>query len=432
MSKVFAIDFIRQVIYQTLLKEHLDNPKYIGGVNDLSLVSFYEHLETDDEVDRFVETVRDLNDQQNRTHLLMNGVIVSPTNPTITNLNQSLIIPLDFNVSFRTTLAYRDSALETLHNAIYKLKGRKFDIAELDNGKLFMVGTMANNINGNPLVRNGDYIGTITTPTTLDTWINNKVTELENMGLTFESKVNGAFVNGSYFYFGDVDKIKVAVYDNGWNEVVDNYEDYSNIIFPPEHNSFEMYCVSISFDSENCNEPRTLNADDYCDIRFGGSATLTSKGIMLGNQLTKLGIKRLKVVTSDNGASDIVYNDNYTWLEPLEMPSGNGADTMLNQLTSNNFVNNSHTNNISITNQYTFVLDENIDLLKQFFKYGRYGIQTYITPNIIYSVTEIFSKWGVVEINTFKAKIVESVDIENTESDTLTISLPMQIQGDNN
>ena len=193
-----------------------------------------------------------------------------------------------------------------------------------------------------------------------------------------------------------------------------------------------MYCVSISFDSENCNEPRTLNAEDYCDIRFGGSATLTSKGIMLGNQLTKLGIKRLKVVTSDNGASDITFNDNDTWLEPLEMPSGNSADTMLNQLTSNNFVNNSHTNNISITNQYTFVLDENIDLLKQFFKYGRYGIQTYITPNIIYSVTEIFSKWGVVEINTFKAKIVESVDIENTESDTLTISLPMQIQGDNN
>ena len=221
--RTFAIDFIRQVIYQTLLKEHLDNPNYIGGVNDLSLVSFYEHLETDDEVDRFVETVRDLNDQQNRTHLLMNGVIVSPTNPTITNLNQSLIIPLDFNVSFRTTLAFRDSALETLHNAIYKLKGRKFDIAELDNGKLFMVGTMANNINGNPLVRNGDYIGTITAPTTLDTWINNKVTELENMGLTFENKVNGAFVNGSYFYFGDVNKIKVAVYDNGWNEVVDNY-----------------------------------------------------------------------------------------------------------------------------------------------------------------------------------------------------------------
>lgn len=431
--KTFAIDFVRQIIYQTLLQEHLNNPKYVGGVNDLSLVSFYEHLETDSEVDRFVNAVRDLNDQQNRTHLLMNGVIVSPTNPTITNLNQSLIIPLDFSISFRTTLAYRDSALETLHNAIYKLKGRKFDIAELDNGKLFMVGTMANNVNSSPLVRNGDYIGYIGYPTTLDTWINAKTTELINMGLVFDNRENGAYKNGSYFYFGSYGKLKVAYFNgNEWSEIVDNYEDYPNIIFPPEHNSFERYCLSISFDSESCSEPRTLNAEDYCDIRFGGSATLVGESVMLGNQLTKLGIRRLKVITSDNVSGDITFPEGHSWLEPLEMPSGNNADTMLNQLTSNNFVNNSHTNNISITNQYTFVIDENITLLKELFKYARYGIQTYITPNIIYEIKEVFSKWGYVEINTFKAKIVESIDIENTESDTLTITLPMQIQGDNN
>lgn len=433
MSKVFAIDFVRQVIYQTLLQEHLNNPKFVGGVNDLSLVSFYEHLETDSEVDRFVEAVRDLNDQQNRTHLLMNGVIVSPTNPTITNLNQSLIIPLDFSISFRTTLAYRDSALETLHNAIYKLKGRKFDIAELDNGKLFMVGTMANNVNGSPLVRNGDYIGYIGYPTTLDSWINATTYGLINMGLVFDNRENGAYKNGSYFYFGSYGKLKVAYYNgNEWNEIVDNYEDYPNIIFPPEHNSFERYCLSISFDSESCSEPRTLNAEDYCDIRFGGSATLVGENVMLGNQLTKLGIRRLKVITSDNVSGDITFPEGHSWLEPLEMPSGNNADTMLNQLTSNNFVNNSHTNNISITNQYTFIIDENITLLKELFKYARYGIQNYITPNIIYEIKEVFSKWGYVEINTFNAKIVESIDIENTESDTLTITLPMQIQGDNN
>ena len=54
--KTFAIDFVRQVIYQTLLQEYIKNPtKYIGNHNDISLVSFYEHLETDSEVDRFVE-----------------------------------------------------------------------------------------------------------------------------------------------------------------------------------------------------------------------------------------------------------------------------------------------------------------------------------------------------------------------------------------
>ena len=81
-------------------------------------------------------------------------------------------------------------------------------------------------------------------------------------------------------------------------------------------------------------------------------------------------------------------------------------------------------------------------IINQWFKYARYGIQGTNTtnshyadgvcPNMIYEISEIWSCWGQVNRFKFKAKIVESIDIENTESDTMTITVPFQVQGDNN
>ena len=87
--KGFSIDFIRQVIEQKLLEEHIKEPtKYFGGKGQVNLFSFYEQLQKEDEVNRFVEVYRDLTEQQNRTGLIMNGTIIAPENPTITNLSQ--------------------------------------------------------------------------------------------------------------------------------------------------------------------------------------------------------------------------------------------------------------------------------------------------------------------------------------------------------
>lgn len=437
MTRAFEIDFVRQVIYQTLLKEHIDNPtEYIGGENQLSLISFYEHLETNEEVDRFCELVRDLNNQQNRAGLIANGTILSPSNPSITNLNQCTIIPLDFTVDFRCTLANRDLVKNSLDNMVAILKGRKQDIAQLDTGKLFMVGTLGNNINGEPLIRNGDFIGTIplTPVTTVNEYISGKITTLVS-SKGFLSNVNDL---GSYLYFEDTDgKLKVAVYvynetldANVWTTQVET-TDYPNVIFPPEHSSYTRWKLSISFDSSRCSEPRTLNAEDYCNISFGGSATLVSEYVVLGNELTKLGIKR-KGFVATGGLDTTLADTNYTWLEPLEIPSGDSPSTTVSQLISNKFITNSHTDGLTITKQYTFIVDKSIDLLKQLFLYGRYAKQDYITPNMLFNVVEIFSSWGVVDNIETINKINESVDIENTESDTLTLTLPLQIQGENN
>ena len=448
--KAFSIDFIRQLISQTLLEENIKQPtKYIGNENQVRLTSFYEHLASDDEVNRFVETVRDLTEQQNRTGLIANGIIFTPENPTITNVNKATIIPLSFTMNFRCKLADRDLVLETLNNAVSILKGRKWDIAEFDNGKLFKVGTIANNVDGQPLIRNGDFIGggIVDEDEYFDNSVKYFLNIYANKGVSW---IQGIYSQRYFYYLGQDSnglytqlKVGVGNYNSDTNQwtysrAILETEQYPNVIFPPQHNSFTKWCVSMSFDSFKCSEPRTLNANDYCDISFGGSATICSSNVVLGNQLTKVGILRDKIKTSDNGSTDYDFNEtSYNWLEPLELPSGNNPDTQVNSLLKNNFLNNSHTNSINITNEYTFICDDEDNFLNMLFKYGRYGIQREnneytITPNTIFKVKEIWSKWGVVNVHEYSAKISGSVDIENTESDTLTITLPLQTQGEYN
>lgn len=437
MLKVFPIDFIRQIFTQVLLIEKNKNNALFGGDNEINIFSFYEHLQSDAEVDRYVETFRDLTEQQNRTGLIGNGVLTAPTNPSITNLNQGLIIPLEYTLQIRTTMANRDTMLGTLYNLIERLKGRKVDIAQLDTGKLFMVGTIGVNT-GFPSVKCGDYIGEkpYDENTTLHSWVDDKLGEYDDMGLEFEITPDNAWL-----YYGKVSstgttKICVVKWNTSteqWEEIEDSGE-YPGIIFPPEHTDFEKYQVSISFESVRCDEPRTLNSEEYCNVSFGGSATIVSHGITLGNELVKLLVKKYKVV----GNPDIELWENSTVyvLDPLELPSGNNVNTTVNQLISNEFKSNSHADAINLTIQYNFIVDKNIALLKQWFMYARYGIigldDDSVCPNLIYQIGEVWSNWGNVEIITYLGKIIENIEIENTESDVLSLGVSFQVQGENN
>ena len=435
--KTFEIDLIRQIIEQTINREHYLNPNYIGGKNDFSLLSFYEHLQTQDEVNRFVETVRDLNEQQNRTNLILNGTIVSPENVTITNINNALIVPLSFTCNFRCRLEDRDIAKETLDNMVDKLKGRIRDVAVFDNGKVFMVGTYYNNSIGKPQVRIGDFLGSART-TYLDEDIKSKLSSLTANDFADREIVVGK----TYYYYEEGGKLKVAFYNEQsatYIPVVETNGAYGWIDFPPEHESFKKYIVTLSFDGTRCSEPRTLNSKDYCDISFGGSATIVSPTVMLGNRLTKLSILPYKIIGAGANAADIdVSNYGINYLEPLELPSGLNMNSIPSQLVSNNFKINSHNDGITPILQYTFIYDRNFSLLKSWFKYGRYGIVTTdfttinnetMSPNIIYKITEIFSSWANNEIITYYGKLYGDINIENTESDVLTISVSMQVQG---
>ena len=432
MSKAFFIDYIRQLIIQTLEQEHIKNPNLVGGDNQVNLFSFYEQLVNQSEVDRYVEMYKELADQQNRSGLIANGIIASPENPTITNINKGTIVPLSFTCAFRLLLEDRDLMLETIDNLIAIHKGRKVDIAQFDNGKLFVVGTIGNNVVGTPMIRIGDFIGIKTnSEDSVDDFIAERLNTFNVYPYYFNTSELFLSQRTRYLYFEESNLLKVAVYNvdtEKWEEKVDD-NTYDDVIFPPEHNSFTKYKVSISFDAMRTNEPRTLNGKEVIEISFGGNATVVNKSIKLGNDLTKVCVQKHKLVTKDlEQPLDNVEH----WLEPLEMPSGNNADTQLNRLMSNNFVTNTHTDSITISNRYTFICDDDETLLDEWYDYGRYGTQTTITPNIIYKVTELYSSWGIVKKKQYLAKIVESIDIDNNENDVLTIAIPFQKQGENN
>lgn len=531
MLKTFPIDFIRQAFEQKLFEEHKKNPHLFGGKDQVNIFSFYEQLKTQDQVDRFVERYRDLSDQQNRSGLLLNGVLVAPENPTITNLYSSTIIPMTWTCSMRCMLADRDNGIITINNLIKELKGRKVDIAQLncvdDLGNKytepFMVGTVGQG-DGEPTLKNGDYIGDISNNTIMGLIHNlidngvvvdysnveylycgdaqvkhikvlkqieeelsllvydyETVTRTGDRTITIQGVYNGKLYESdikrtttTLFIYGDETVelelnggVASCVYNDQTNittvtivfrtprdidEYVDNYSyflledvmsfayefDFINddgtineIIFPPQHDGFEKYKVSFSFDAIRCDEPRNLNEKEYCELSFGGSATLVNSGIKLGNDLLKVSFSKTKIV----GAVES-YANNIHYLEPLEMPSGNSANAKINQLMSNNFLSNSHTDALNINTQYTFILDDSVELLSQWFDYARYGTQGLtiddISPNIIYTVKEYWCSWGNYSVKTYLGKIIESIDIENTESDTLTLSVSFQVQGENN
>lgn len=296
---------------------------------------------------------------------------------------------------------YEEYELYQFASAYISLYGDETVVLQLDNGTL----------------------DSITTETVEDETFT-KVTLVFDLGENANTLCPGFL--GTY----DVEEVEVYKKEPKIEWLEDDGTLECPILFPPEHDSFEKYKLSLSFDSIKCNEPRTLNGEAFCDISFGGSATLVNENVALGNDLVKVGIKRNKIVAE----TPITYNDEYTWLEPLEMPSGNNPSTQPLQLLSNKMLSNTQTDSVSVSIQYSFIADMGLDLLKDWFKYARYGrIDTNkVSPNIIYDVVEYWSSWGVVEAETYLGKIADNIEIDNTESDTLTIAISMQVQGENN
>lgn len=436
MLKVMPIDLVRQVIVQTLLIERLKNPKYFGDDDQVQLFSFYEQVQEEHEVDRYVETYRELTEQQNRTGLIMNGTIVAPENPQIVNVHEHTIIPLEFSCAFQGILFNRDAIIETINNMIGKLKGRKQDIAIFDNGKSFMVGTMLNDVTGSLVIKNGDYIGDLQ-------GMDDVTGDLGELCSTLYSSYGIALpTTDIYVYFSSFHKLYVAWYDSNNNEFrlveradYETIETYKDIVFPPEHESFEKYQVSISFDTIRVDQPLTVNSNELCTISFGGSATIVDDTVVLGNQLTRVGIRKKKIEAQSTINLPTNGNPIY-WLETLEMPNSLGISGEIDQRISTMFVQNKHNDGINPTFNYSFVLDFKNPLIKQFWNYARYGklgtnANNYldgVTPNMIYELTEIMSSWGQIERNDILVKATENIDVENTESDALSIKINFEMQ----
>lgn len=419
--KTVTIEFVRQVLEQTLYEEHIKDNSYCGGVDQVGLFSFYEQLLEGKEVDRFIENYSDLISQQNRSSLILNGVITAPENPQIINIHTHDIRPLEFRVGFRLNVENRDMAIDTIENMFSVLKGRKRDVALFESGKLLMLGTIANNVLGSPKITSGDFIGTIDELSNIDTKVQTRISEIQTL--------LGSYVNDAQtLYIENEGKL----YKVDFNEELSEWEIDETFKYHAQR--FSKYKVSISFDTTRVDEPRTLDGKEPVTISFGGSATIVSGEVELGNDLTKVSFKKSLIKAQTN----ITLTDNVHWLEPLEMPNNLGIANEINQLASSNFLQGKQNTGINPTLSYSFVLDKSEPLIYQWWKYARYGIQgkesdnptysTGVTPNTIYEIVEYWSSWGTIEKITYYAKATENVEVENTESDAISIKLNFEVQ----
>ena len=569
MIKAFPIDFITQTLNKVFLEEHIKEPYFFGGEEQVKLVSFYEQVRSNNEVDRFTEFYKDIIEQQNHTNLIGLGICTTNENPSFTNVYSATIIPLTWSCSIRCLLEDRDEMNDTINNAIKYIKGKKVDVALLKCPDTkggyayvpFKVGTVGhgyNPENAHPCVKSGDFIGRQAQGMP-EYDIASRLLQLENMGVSDETQhgdylyvdklgklvvyesqnekniiegslqdddwvdnetENGHILTISTDFWSDSEdyeetpeedykvKLNVRVYDahrehlqtielsstdirissgrlivefagdtllpipndyfNDWNDVdvevwcsgfssdsnvaeiyyyddsetawveVENDGLHPNIIFPPEHVSFEEYKISFSCDSTRCDTPFTLDGKQYINISFSGSATIVNSSVKLGNDLTCISLSKYMIIGNPN----IELSGGTYYLDPLEMGSGINANVIPLRLSGNNFKENTHSDSTAVQIKYSFILSDS-NILKQLFVYSRYGTyptmsddtpsyENTISPNMIFDLSEFFCSWGVVDKYTYKVKIVGNVETDNTESDVLTIGVNFQIQGDEN
>lgn len=435
-NSVFPIDYVRGALEFALFKNR-GNTEYFSD-DDIKFFTFYEHLSSEDEINRYVETFKELVEQQNKSNLIGSGIITATSSTSLINNKQVFISPFEWTCTIRCTLENRDKMLGTLYKAFEELRGRKTDIACYDNGKLQAVGTIGN-ANDN-IVHEYDFIGSSNDDILTDTIITGmleSVWENDNLGITID-KTKDALV-----FLEHKGKLELwkGVYTQDY-EYIWKWEQVDNVV--ADHNSFEKMKISLSFTDMKATDPYTLDGTEYFEITFGGGATLTTKNIRLGNDLVKVRIAKDKIITGASSEYSFKVNGNYVFytLDPQEKASGNSAGTLENKLKSNNFITNTHTDSLTISKQYTFIANTDIALLNQWYNYASYGIQnlgtggalqqTSMTPNIIYKVIECRNSWATFDTKVFSTKIVDDIEINPTDSDVETIGLTMQIQGANN
>lgn len=217
-----------------------------------------------------------------------------------------------------------------------------------------------------------------------------------------------ATYNGLYTFYANTS------YDCGFNDTTD-YFIISEIPIST-HDKVEFYKLDLSFDSLRVDLPQTLNGEDFITISFSGSATLTSRYVMLGNDLVQLGIKENTEETT------------FTYLEPLDIPNDYKPDIFSYGLSANGFKGSEHIQAYSSNIAYTFILDTSVSFLYDIYKQTRY--LTNETPNKQYKVQEITSSFGVVELNEYVGKMTNDIQVEKNDTDVMSITIPFSVVGE--
>lgn len=149
---------------------------FVDKLNDSSifLASFYEQIEDEQSVSRYVANIKDMIALQNREKSVSNykamGIVSQTGQAEILNIKTNYVTPLEYQVRLDIELADRDYVLDKVKTLIDATRGSKFDIANTaTNTIIFAQPTTYNTTHNLPIAFNKAYIdygggNPITTP----------------------------------------------------------------------------------------------------------------------------------------------------------------------------------------------------------------------------------------------------------------------------
>ena len=452
---------------------------FVDKLNDntIFLASFYEQLQDDQQIERYVETIKELLALQNREKSESNykamGIVAQSGNAEIINIKQNYISPLEYQARFDIELNDRDYVLGKLKTLINDLRGRKFDLALRSNGQVvvFQDASGFNDLHTLPIITSNMYIPyTGSNPITGGSASTDFITHLKTRVVLAKSKVNTPqtiyFTFGGNFYstiYQHTQWVSSATNITAYNATTEKAEasvsSFSNIgemtavqndfldatnrtnrgvlrIFSDATSTFQYYTVglgtetrttpvllgttptlyklSLSFDGIQSQEPYINNGVDRVFLFFGGSATIVESKVSLGNDIVLNTIQ----VGKNTGTT-------YT-VEPTEIPASLSVSDDTFQTYANGY--RTQDRNLAIGNKmaYSFIYDNTVALYNDLYTYARFGTNASTYAQQVFTIKEYRYSFGVLTLNTFFAKLGD-VATSNTNGDVMTISVNFKV-----
>ena len=391
---------------------------FVDKLNDntIFLASFYEQIQDEQQIERYVETIKELLALQNREKSESNykamGIIAQSGNAEIINIKQNYISPLEYQARFDIELSDRDYVLGKLKTLINDLRGRKFDIIQLSNNTTII-----------PVIPS-------VSPSTGLIALQNNILITPTAGVSpNDAGTKTAIINDIIAKYSFTNGVTYTIYQinnpagNAFQLLQRTFVRSVGLVSTLSDATVigtisERYKLSLSFDGIQSQEPYINNGVDRVFLFFGGSATVVEHKVSLGNDII------LNTIQVGDNEGTI-----YT-VEPTEIPASLSVSDDTFQTYANGY--RTQDRNLAIGNKmaYSFIYDNTNALYNDLYAYARFGVAvtptSIILPQQIFTIKEYRYSFGVLTTNTFYAKLGD-VATSNTNGDVMTISVNFKI-----
>jgi hypothetical protein len=396
---------------------------FVDKLNDSSifLASFYEQLQDDEQISRYVDNIKELLSLQNREKETSNfkamGIIAQSGNAEIINIKRNYVSPLEYQARFDIQLNDRDYVLGKLKQLIDDCRGRKFDIIQLTNGQIKVLLPNTINITSDkPELR----FGTTTVPNFFKVIGSyNPTTATTDFSNDIDNQFHNYANTTPFPALGVPSAIMWFIYNNKLYQRSLSLSSVSPVVYTygtaTEVGTIEgLYKLSLSFDGIQSQEPYINNGVDRVFLFFSGSATITKDNVTLGNDIVLTTIQAGK-------NTGTIYE-----VEPTEIPASLSVNDDTFQTYANGF--RTQDRNMAVGNKmnYSFIYENTNALFNDLYLYARYGTNATTYANLVFTIKEYRYSFGVLTTNTFFAKLGD-VSTSNTNGDVMTLTVGFKV-----